>query len=186
MIIIIIFTDEDLEKIKVRDPETFKKLYEEYGKKVYNFLLIKTNGDEIMADELASQTFFSVLESAPKLKKIQGIQTWIFRIASRRFCDSLRKKYREKEYIEKNNEEVISQDNQIEDLMLKEKVLMLNLALDNLDENYKKALQLKYNENKSQKEIAKILDRSISAVESLLFKARKKLKVELSKIAKDI
>ena len=70
--------------------------------------------------------------------------------------------------------------------MLQEKVLMLNLALDKLDENYKKVLQLKYNELKSQKEIAKILNKSISAVESLLFKARKKLKVELSKIAKDI
>ena len=186
MIIIIIFTDEDLKKIRIRDPETFKKLYEEYGKKIYNFLLIKTNGDEIMAEELASQTFFSVLESAPKLKKAQGIQAWIFRIASRRFYDSLRKKYREKEYVETNNEEVISQDNQIEDLVLQEKVLMLNMALDKLDENYKKVLQLKYNEHKSQKEIAKILDKSISAVESLLFKARKKLKIELSKIAKDI
>ena len=186
MIIIIILTDEDLEKIKIRDPETFKKLYEEYGKKVFNFLLIKTNGDEIMAEELASQTFFCVLESAPKLKKAQGLQAWIFRIASRRFYDSLRKKYREKEYVEKNNEEAISHDNNMEDLMLKEKVLMLNLALDKLDDDYKKVLQLKYNELKSQKEIAKILNRSISAVESLLFKARKKLKAELSKIAKDI
>ena len=139
-----------------------------------------------MAEELTSQTFFSVLESAPKLKKAQGIHAWIFRIASRRFYDSLRKKYHEKEYVEKSNEEIITHDTHLEDLMLKEKVLMLNLALDKLDENYKKVLQLKYNENKSQKQIAKTLNRSISAVESLLFKARKKLKAELSKIAKDI
>jgi len=186
MLIIIIFTDEDLNKIKTRDPATFKKIYEEYGKKVYNFLLIKTNGDEIMAEELASQTFYSLLESAPKLKKAQGLQACIYRIAIRRFYDSLRKKYKEKNYIEMTSENTISDDKHLEDLILKEKVLMLNMALEKINPDYKKILQLKYNEHKSQKQIAKIMKKSISAVESLLFKARKKLKIELNKIAKDI
>ena len=62
---------------------------------------------------------------------------------------------------------------------------MLNMALENLNDQYKKVIKLKYIEHKSQKEIAQIINKSVVAVESLLFKARKKLKTELKKNNRD-
>ncbi|MCG8570342.1 MAG: RNA polymerase sigma factor [Spirochaetes bacterium] len=185
MIIIIFFADDDLKKIKKRDPIIFQKIYEEYGKKIYNYLLIKTNGDQDAAEELSAETFYSVLKSAPKLKKIKGLQAWIFQIASRRFNDHLRKKYKEKIIIEKSNGQQTLSNDHLDDLMLKEKILMLNMALENLNDQYKKVIKLKYIEHKSQKEIAQIINKSVVAVESLLFKARKKLKTELKKNNRD-
>ena len=37
MIIIFILTDDDLKKLKKKDSETFKKLYNENKREIYNF-----------------------------------------------------------------------------------------------------------------------------------------------------
>ena len=74
--------------------------------------------------------------------------------------------------INKNNDNI--EDN--------EKVIMLDLAMNNIKPRYKKILELKYIEKKSQKDIAKLLNKSRSSVESLIYRAREELKKELKRL----
>ena len=98
----------------------------------------------------------------------------------------MRKHYREKEYIDKSSEEEFADNDFTDSLETKEQVIILNMALESIKPKYSEIIKLKYNDHKSQKEIAKILNKTESAVENLLFKARKALKVKIEELYKDL
>jgi RNA polymerase sigma-70 factor (ECF subfamily) len=184
MIFIIIFTDEDIEKLRSRDPQTFEKIFNEFHQKIYNFLIIQTNGDKHTAEEIFSDTFYSALISAHTIKDANKIFAWLLQIAKRRFSDHLRKKYKTKDA--ETEEEVTDQLHaKDENKEHNEKAVLLNIALDNLKSEYSDILRLKYIEDKSQKELSEIYKKSESSIESLLFRAREALKKEMKKIIKE-
>ena len=59
---------------------------------------------------------------------------------------------------------------------------MVNIALDNILPQYKKILGLKYFQRFSYKKIAEILNKTESAVQNQLYRARKRLKKEIQKL----
>lgn len=181
-----ILDDNVLKKIKNRDPSIFEKIFKEYGDKVYNFLIIKVNGNKNVAEDLLSETFISAIKSAPGLKNINKIQSWLLQIALKRFYDHLRKKFREQKHLE-SNKNMISWDSEekIENDIENEKKLMLNIALDKIKPIYKDILVLMYIEERSRKEISQTFNKSLSSIENLLYRAREALKKELKKISKD-
>lgn len=179
-----VWTNEDLQKIRCRDPETFEKVYSEYKTKVYNFLVIKTNGNTFLTDDLFSETFHSALLSAPRLKNTRNVLAWLLQIASRRFNDYLRKEYRNKKYL---NEAAYSQssfDNNTEALEKRERDLTLQAAIDTIKPEYRDILRMKYIDMKSQKEIGITINKEVGAVESMLFRAKQALKKELKNYKK--
>ncbi len=186
MIFIIIFTDDDFINLKKRDPVIFNKIYKEYKDKIFTFLIIKTKGNKEIAEEIICDTFHSAIESAPNLKNSNNIQAWLFQIASRRLCDHLRKKYKEKKYLgemgEMNEENLLSNDNLAEDIQTKQEALMLNEALNRLNNKYKEIIKLKYIDNLSLKDICSQMGTSIATVNSLLERARTSLRKEFKKI----
>jgi RNA polymerase sigma-70 factor, ECF subfamily len=181
MFIVFCWSDEDLYKINLRDPEIFEKLYLRYKKKIYNFLIIKARGNKEVADEIFSQTFHSALEAAPKLKNADNIQAWLLKIASRRFLDYLRNLYKEEKYLNKMHDGNMDEPEPFQAIKIKEEILMFNLAFNKIPELNKKILTMKYIDDKSQKEIAGIIQKSEKAVESLLSRSKKLLKKELGK-----
>lgn len=185
MIIIMIFTRQDFEKLRQRDSEIFTRLFNEYNEKIYNFLIIKTNGDHIKSQELLSDTFYCALEAAPNLKNAKNILGWLMQIANCRFHDYLRDLYKEKNKLDnlKYKHEMAQSENN--DIIHKEKVLLAQSAMENLKPIYKELIHLKYIEKKSLKEISARIQKSELAVTSLLYRARESLKKEISKLAKE-
>ena len=179
MFILICWTHEDLNKINIRDPEIFEKIYSKYKTKIFNFLIIKTKGNRDNAEEIFSQTFHSVFESAPGLKSVKSLQAWIFQIAKRRFIDYIRNIYKEKRYLNKLHEE--KESDPFTDISSKEEILLFNIGFDKLPELNRKVLTLKYIDNKSQKEITEIINKSEKATESFLMRSKQLLKKELIK-----
>ncbi len=179
MILIFCWTDDDLYKLNQRDPRIIEKIYSKYKTKVYNFLIIKTNGDVDTTEEIFSQTFHSAIESAPKIKNTENLLSWLMQIANRRLLDFLRGQYRKEKYLHKIHEE--KEIDPFVDATEKEEILMFNIIFDKLPENNKKVLTLKYIDEKSQKEIAKIFGKSEKAIESLLSRSKQLLKKELKK-----
>jgi len=171
-----------LDRIRKKDPSVFEDLYNEYKTVVYNYLLIKTKNDTDAAKDVLSETFCSVMETADNIKHEGNIKSYLFQLANRRLSDYLRKKYHEKDYDKYFDINEETADNLIDDLHTKEQLLMVNLAIDNLKPVYQNILRLKYFEEKSQNEIAEIINKTVSAVESLLVRARKQLKKELDKL----
>jgi RNA polymerase sigma factor (sigma-70 family) len=70
-------------KVNIRsntDNKLIGKLYELYGRKVYNFLL-KMTGDGMLAEDISHDTFIQVFEKYESFRGESSIQTWIFTIA---------------------------------------------------------------------------------------------------------
>lgn len=176
-------TEKEFLLLKKGDPDAFEKLYLYFEKLVYTFLLRKTNGNRIASDIIFSDTFYSVYNSLSKLKKNNNIHGWILQIAFRRLNDYLRKEYKERkkeEFIDKND---FIKNDIADDFIQKEKIVMLNIALETLKPEFQEIIKLKYYENKSQRNIAEHFKIKETTVEGLLSRARKALKKELNKIS---
>lgn len=173
------WTSEELEKLKNRDTRAFEKLYESYKTKIYNFFVIKSGGNQDLACELLSETFYSALNSVSTLKNTNNIQGWIFQIAVRRFNDYLRSSYRAGDSVNIDDIVKSAPDDTEKELIEKEKIALLYVALDKLKPVYRDILTMKYFEDRSEKEIADKIKKSVGAVEGLLFRARQSLKKEL-------
>ena len=172
-----------LEQIQQRNPIIFNKIYREYKDKIYTFLLLKTNGNIQIAEEIICDTFHSAIESAPKLKNLNNIQAWLMQIATRRLNDYLRKKYTEKKYFKNIEMENIICNDFIDDSIQKEyEKIIINKVYNDLKYKYKELLKLKYIEKLSIKEISKLLGFNISKTNSLLSRARKSFKIKFKMI----
>jgi RNA polymerase sigma-70 factor, ECF subfamily len=175
-------SDQDFNNLKNKDRAALENFYRQHRDNIYNFLLIKTNGNKIVAEEVFSDTVYSILKSIDKIKTNKNINSWALQIASRRLYDYFQKN--------KNNVELIDdfnylKDNINEEVKNDEKLLLTNLAMEALNPEFKAILEMKYNENMEVKEIAKKLDKSALSVQSLLYRARESLKKELKKKLKD-
>jgi RNA polymerase sigma factor (sigma-70 family) len=183
--IIITYEFEDFqENVDLSDPKYFEKIYNEHKVKIYNFLIVKVNGDTHLAQDLLSDTIYSALLSSTRIKDKNKIQNWLIQIANRRFYDYLRKKYREKEIIDEkiNDTEFNPVNAEPEE---NEKIVMLKTAMENLKPKYKEIIKLKFIENRTQKEIADLLKINRISAESLIFRARDALKKEVKKLFKE-
>ena len=181
-----ILTQVEFKRLKKRDPEIFKKVYLEYKDNIYNFLMIKTCGDLDAAEDLISEIFQSALLSIPKLRSSKKIFSWLMQIARRRYCDFLRKKYRDQKYNEiiREQKKLDTVDKDLSDeIIKKEKVLLVKMAMENMNEEYKEMLELKYIHGKSLKEIEQKMNKKFLAVQSMLFRARKALKKEIERLS---
>jgi RNA polymerase sigma factor (sigma-70 family) len=182
MIIIIILTEDEFLDFKKRDPLILERIYREYNKKVFNFIIIKTNGNIDIANEVVSETFYAMIASAPNIKNNKNIQNWLLKIASRKLCDYFRKKSSDEKKINLMKD---FSDGYAEDVEEDQDILMINLAFENVKEKYKKILELKYIRRKSLNEISKLLAKPHTTINGLLVRARKALKKEYLKIAKE-
>jgi RNA polymerase sigma-70 factor (ECF subfamily) len=191
MIILIILTDDEFSRFKNRDPGILERLYHEYKKPVYNFLVIKTKGNIDIVNEVVSETFYAMIVSAPKIKDNKSIQNWLLKIASRKLADYFRKAYSEKRKLNslqdnQKNDSRAADPMRIADVTENQEILMLNLALENVREKYQRVLKLKYLEKKSLKELSEMMNEPLTTVNGLLVRARRELKKEFMKIAKEL
>jgi RNA polymerase sigma-70 factor (ECF subfamily) len=172
--------DTYLKEKREKAPQFMEKVYKEYKTRLFNFLLIKANGDKHIAEEILSDTIYSAILSVSNIKNKDKIFPWLLSIAQKRFYDYLRKIYKDKNLYKKIqiNHKINTNNYEIMD---NEKAIMLDLAMKNIKPKYRKILELKYIEKKSQKEIARLLNKSRSSIESLIYRAREKLKQEIKK-----
>lgn len=69
----------------------FGQLVEAHQEPVRRFLRRLTGGDEMLADDLAQETFIRAWERIGTFRQLSGFETWLLRIAYRVFLDEKRK-----------------------------------------------------------------------------------------------
>ena len=179
------WTEIDFHKLKNRDKDTLKKFYLVFCDKIYRYFIIKLNGDKDLAEELSSEVFCSAISSIHNLKEIKKISSWLYRIAFNTLNNYLRKKYRDEKYQSKIFEKNPDDEEYINNLFDKQKKMLFDLAFEKLNTNYQEIMTLKYVKKKSLKEIANIYNKSVTAIENILYKARNNIKKEIKKISED-
>lgn len=178
-----------ISELKLGSENTFKQLVNLYKNKVINtcFGFVHNRTD---AEDIAQNVFIEVYESVQNFKEDSSLSTWIYRIAVNKSLDFIRKTNRKKRWsqltrinLEQKNEiDHWFMDEETPHLLLeqKERINILNSAINKLPANQKIAFTMHKYEKLSHKEIAEILNVSISSVESLMHRAKLNLQKILS------
>jgi RNA polymerase sigma-70 factor, ECF subfamily len=183
-------TDQELvEGIEKQDRNAIHILVTRYQQKVIKtaFYLVKDIED---AEDLSQEVFMEVIRSIHRYKRKATLYTWIYRITINKSLDLLRKK-KQKGFIQKletmtgfsidgrpakGHEPAVSETR----FELKEKRDVLDKAINSLPENQKIAFTLNKFDDLSYKDIAEIMNLSLSAVESLIHRAKMNLQKKLA------
>jgi RNA polymerase sigma-70 factor (ECF subfamily) len=80
-----------LDQLRRQEEDAFTVIYERHRAQIYNYLY-RLSGSRELADDLTHDTFLNAYESLPKLRPDSNIVPWLYRIASNRFRDFLRRK----------------------------------------------------------------------------------------------
>lgn len=182
-----------IQNLKTGQPAAFEKLVTSYQDRVINtcFGFLQNMED---AEDTAQEVFIEVYKSIDSFRADSKVFTWIYQIAVRKSLDFLRKKKRLKRFgtlkriigLEVlNNTPSKSIYGPEESLENKERRQILMQAVEKLPENQKIAFTLSKYEDLSYKEIAAVMDTTVSSVESLLFRAKKNLQKSLEKFYKN-
>jgi RNA polymerase sigma factor (sigma-70 family) len=180
---------ELIQQLRAGDELAFKTLVAAYQDMVYNTALgIVQNTED--AEDVAQEVFIQVYRSIDQFKGDARLSTWMYRITTTKALDHIRSRKRKKRFafitsLFGANDELLHEpvDFQHPGIILnrKEQAALLFRMIDQLPDNQKVAFQLHKAEELSYQEIAEVMGLSVSAVESLLFRARQNLRKLLEK-----
>ncbi len=154
----------------------FDRLVCKYQSPVRRFLRNLTAGDAPLADDLAQETFIKAYLNIRSFQGISAFSTWLFRIAYNVFYDSTRaRKYYDDLNIaelDKKNSTEIAYNPEKDDIYT---------ALKVLRKDEQAAIVLCYMEDKTHKEIAKIMNLPLGTVKTHILKGKEKMEIFLRK-----
>ncbi len=181
-------SDEDLvEKAQEGSEAHFNLLVDRHTSTVYR-LALGITGNHHEAEDIVQETFAKVYSNIQRYSPAKaGFKTWLLTIARNQSINvfkSLKRKtarllaeYDVDEYSQGtvDNPFIPEYRNAEQMLSLKQEMARTQRALKKLPERQRTALMLKSQEGLSYEEIASIMKTSVSSVESLIFRARKRL-----------
>lgn len=162
--------------------KAFVDMYQMYSTNVYN-TAISYAKNEADAEEITQDVFLKIHKNAKSFKGNSSLSTWIYRITINTALNHVKKQKRLTLF--KNNlAETETTDFEHPGVILenKEKSKTLFKAIDCLPESQKTAFILSYIEGLPRQEVADVMENSLKAVESLLQRAKKNMRVELEKV----
>ena len=170
------------------DPIPFEKIYNEYKVLVYNVVLQYLQNMED-AQEVTQDVFIQVQQSLDQFQNKATLKTWIYKIAINKSLDHLKYKSRKKRFFifgaKSDTEKEIQNTSNFEHpgvlLEDQENAAILFSAINELNDAQKTAFLLSKLDGLGNAEIAAIMEVSISAVTSHLFRAKKILREKLEK-----
>lgn len=181
-------SDSDLViRLKKGDGIAFAEVVAFYKSRVlnicYRFVLNRED-----AEDIAQEVFIEVYNSIKNFREDSKLSTWIYRIAVSKSLDELKKRTRKKRIssigrtlgLEKLTQMLPGNDRPDKVMEDQEDFELLLKALDRLHESQRIALTLSKIEGYSNKEIAEIMQTSLTAVESLIYRGRQNLKIFLN------
>ncbi|MFY0601439.1 MAG: RNA polymerase sigma factor [Cyclobacteriaceae bacterium] len=157
--------------------EEFKHIVIKYQDRVYNTCLGFFHNEED-AEDLAQEVFIEVHKSYDTFLAKAQLGTWVYKIAVNKCLEEIRKRKSEKRGGSETQVELSEQRSGVSDyhpgisLENKERATVLMRAIDLLPESQRAAFTLSKIEGLSYEEIGKVMDKSISSIESLLHRAK--------------
>lgn len=178
-------TDSELiRQIKEGNIELYSELIGRYEKKITGFIfnMLKTYHMENYAEDICQDTFYKAFKSLNSFRdKEATFSTWLYTIAKNTTLSELRKSKYMEVPLEDNTVNVQTSTLLLpeQELLKNERVNKVRKAINNLPDKQRSALILREYDQMDYKEIAQILDSTVSSVKSLLFRARLGLKYQL-------
>ena len=167
---------------------SFDDVYREYGDRILNVLFRFTSRQQVARD-LLQDVFLKVYENMDSFEQRSQVYTWIYRIAVNHALNYLKRERRTVwvDLMDESLGELLRQDRvelpgfggagarPDEEAENNEMEQLTRESIDSLPLKYKIPFVLFKDEQMSYADIAKVLDISLSAVESRIHRARKML-----------
>lgn len=174
-----------IEALRKESNHAYCQLLDEYKNKVFNTCISFVPNTQD-AEDLAQEVFVQVFNSINKFNGDSKLSTWIYRITINKCLEFIRKRNTKKRFIfvqfirgndipldktgyftELNHPGIILEN--------KEKSETLFYAINQLPKAQKIVFTLHKVDGRSYQEISDIIQKSVSSVESLMFRAKKNL-----------
>jgi RNA polymerase sigma-70 factor (ECF subfamily) len=161
-------------RCQLRDREAFAELIDRYQRPL-RYFIAHLVGTPDLADELAQETWLTVLSKIHTLRSAATFNVWLYRIARNKVYQELRRK---KVTIELD-EGIEAPDDTVDEIGSFEDAAQLHRCLEKLKPLYKEVLLLRFLEEMSYEQMADVLDCNIGTVRSRIFNAKLALKKEM-------
>jgi len=179
-------------KILENEMNAFSELVEEFSPRVINTCYRFFPGRED-AEDISQEVFIEIFKSIKSFRGDSKLSTWIYRVTISKCLDEIKKRKRKKRFASFGKmlhiDDIASRigGGSMPDKSIQEKDSFKEImtALETLSDNQRVAFTLSKIEGYSNGEIADILNTTLTAVESLISHAKKKVKKELERILKN-
>jgi RNA polymerase sigma-70 factor (ECF subfamily) len=187
-------SDIEHQKLRDRDPDAVERWFLEYADPLYTFVFYRVGRDQELATEVVQETFLTALRNISNYEPGRGAMLpWLTYTARNRIRKVLRRRGRFREVGDRWEEidrKLLEAYGELERAPLPDEVLerketseLVQMALSNLPDNYRRALKQHYCEQRPLDEIASGSGMSESAVKSLLHRARLAFRTAFQTIA---
>jgi len=166
------------------DEQAFTRLVDQWQDMVYNTAIsIVQNEDD--ADDITQDVFIQVYQSVSSFKGESKFSTWLYRIVISKALDHVKKKKRKKrfEFVQSlfgtaSEEEIHPEEFNHPGVLMenRETAAALFKAMQQLPDNQRIAFTLHKLESQKHQDIAAIMNLSVTAVESLIARAKSNLR----------
>lgn len=175
--------DTLVEKAKNGDENAYDELVDKYERALYYYIL-KMVSDHEQVEDLVQEAFVKAFDNLDTYSTNYAFSTWLYRIAKNHTIDYLRKKKLKTLSIDSP---VKTKDGEMEmqlpdesastdqGIIKKQRKQIVQQAIADLPEKYRKVIKLRHMEELSYKEIAKKLDSPLGTVKAHIFRARELL-----------
>jgi RNA polymerase sigma-70 factor (ECF subfamily) len=176
-----------IEKLKNGDESAFKLIVDTRKGLVYNTALGLLQSAED-AEDITQEVFIKVYESVHQFKGESAFSTWLYKIAVTKSLELIRSRKRKKRFAFITS--ILGENNELKhdppefhhpgiQLDNRERAATLFKAIAKLPDNQRVAFTLHKLEGVSYMEIGDVMQLSVSAVESLIHRAKSNLKKDL-------
>ena len=178
---------ELMRRVACGDTGAFHILVENHQKGIYNFFLRSTGRIED-AEDLTQQLFINLFRAAHRYRPTASFKTYIYKIAANMAVSFARMRKRKTavslDEMKEEGYEPVYRVGKVDPVAFVEEKELEEAyvrALVSLPQDWRTAIELKVGRGFSYKEIAEVMGKSVSAVESIIFRARERLADELKR-----
>lgn len=144
-------------------------LYQAYSQAIYRYVAYRVPVEE--AEDLTADVFVSVVEALPGYQITEApFEAWLYRIAGARVADYHRR------YTRRPTIELLESTPEFdplpeEQMLMEQETAELRTAMKRLSQEQQEILVLRFVNHKSHEEVARILNKSVSAVKTIQHRA---------------
>jgi len=158
------------------DKNAFAELIERYQAPLRYFISHLSSNSEVTED-IFQDIWLTVIRRIYSLKSTEAFSTWLYRIARNKVYQQLRRKQK----LAKLNENLAVPNDIEDDVFSPEDVAKIHRCLKKIRTEHREVLMLRFLEQMSYHEIAKVINSGLGTVKSRIYYAKLALKKEMEK-----
>mgnify|MGYP002622905453 FL=1 len=170
---------ELVQGLRDQDPAAVRHLTECHLPSVWRFVYVRANCDRHLSEDVVSEAVLALVRAAACETVIENPMAWLKSVASNKLRDHFRAAARVQHHVDKVARSASDDNDAPRQQELTERRREVLQAMDGLPDQQRLALEWKYVDRLSVREIAGRLETSEKAAESILFRARRAFRERL-------